>query len=116
MNKTGPTNIHLRKLISEVKKQKSGFWQAIADELSKSARIRKSVNLSRISRHSKAGEIVIVPGKVLSAGKLDHKLTVSAWQFSSSARAKIMEAGGKAITINQLVKENPKGTGVKILG
>jgi len=114
--RTGPTNIHLRKLISEARKLNSAFWLLIAEELGKPTRSRRTVNLSSINRYTKAGETIIVPGKVLSAGKVDHKLTVSAWQFSGSAKSKITEAGGKAITISQLIKDNPKGTGVKILG
>jgi large subunit ribosomal protein L18e len=116
MKHTGPTNIHLRKLISKIKKQKTAFWKQIAIELSKPTRIRRSVNLSKINRHTKDGETVIVPGKVLSAGKLDHKVTISAWQFSDTAKARIVESGSKPLTINQLLEENPKGSGVKILG
>jgi len=47
---------------------------------------------------------------------LSKKVTVAAYGFSESARAKIEAAGGKDLTIMELVKEMPKGTGVKIMG
>ncbi len=43
-----------------------------------------------------------------------HDLTVAAWSFSSSARKSIMDAKGKCITINELVKTAPKN--IRIIG
>ncbi len=87
--RTGPTNIHLKELIIELKKNSishnSNLWKRIAKELSKPTRVRRIVNLSRINRHTKENENIIVPGKVLASGDLDHKLTIAAWQFSEQA-------------------------------
>lgn len=118
--RTGPTNIHLKELIIELKKNsvshKSGFWKRIAEELTKPTRQRRIVNLSRINRHTKENENIIVPGKVLASGDLDHKLTIAAWQFSEQALDKIKKADSKAVLITELVKENPKGKGIRIIG
>ena len=61
------------------------------------------------------GEIIVVPGKVLSMGDLTKKITVAAYQFSENAEEKI-NAVGKAISIRQLMKENPKGKRIRIIG
>jgi len=92
------------------------FWKRVAHDLEKPTRKRRIVNLSRISRYSKDNDVIIVPGKVLSAGVIDKKVTVAAFNFSHQAVNKIVEVGGKAMTINQLLSENPKGKDIKILG
>ena len=60
-------------------------------------------------------EIALVPGKVLSDGELTKKMTIAAFQFSKEAMNKINKKG-KAITIKELIKENPKGKNVRIIG
>jgi large subunit ribosomal protein L18e len=56
-----------------------------------------------------------VPGKVLGEGDLTKKVTVVAFSFSDEARTKIAKSG-KAMTITELLKSNPKAQKVKILG
>ncbi len=116
--RTGPTNPLLRSAI-ELFRRKSGegspIWEDVAEKLSRSTRSRVEVNVSEIDRHAKDGETVVVPGVVLSAGSITKKVSVAAWKFSESAREKIRDAGGKTWTIEQLRKENPKGTNVKLM-
>ncbi len=104
----------------ELKKNASehqvAIWKRIAEDLEKPSRQRRIVNLSRISKYSKENEVIIVPGKVLGSGTLDHKVVISAYQFSKSAVDKINEAGSKIIDINDLIKESPKGKNIRILG
>ena len=113
------TNPELIQLIHSLRKKsnetKTAIWQIIAEKI-ESTHKRTSVNLSRISRYTRAGETVIVPGKVLGAGKLNHQVKVAALQFSKQAEKKIVEAKGKCMTINELVDKNPKGSNVKIIG
>lgn len=59
---------------------------------------------------------MVVPGKVLGAGKMDHPIHVAAFAFSDQARQKILKAKGKCLSILELAKKNPKGTNVKIIG
>jgi large subunit ribosomal protein L18e len=114
------TNIVLRKAIEELRKQASinnaPIWSSIAEELSKPTRRRRAVNISRINRYSKPGDVVVVPGKVLGAGNIDHPVTVAAFGFSKTALEKIVKSGGRAIFILDLVKENPTGSNIKIIG
>ncbi|MET1160715.1 MAG: 50S ribosomal protein L18e [Thermoprotei archaeon] len=120
MRKTGPTNIILRKTIRILRKAsreyRAPIWRAIAEELEKPRRKRRVVNISRINRYTKPGDVVVVPGKVLGAGILDHPVTVAAIGFSKSALEKIKAAGGKAIHILELLQINPRGSNVKIIG
>ena len=119
MKRTGPTNIVLRKTIRELRRTASRhdakIWKAVAEILEAPSRSRPAVNLSRINRNTCEGDIVIVPGKVLASGTLDHKVKIAAIAFSKKALEKIRAVGGEAIHILELVKENPKGSNVKII-
>ena len=115
VKRTGPTNPYLRGLVRELEKSKASIWQKTAEKLGKATRKRIAVNLSDIDRHAKENGVVLVPGVVLASGELTKPLTVAAWKFSASAEEKIKRAKGKVLTISELMKEKPKGTGVKII-
>jgi len=112
-------NQQLNTLIAQLKKtsieQDVGLWKRLAADLEKPTKQRRVVNLSRIEKCSKDNEVVVVPGKVLSMGELNKKVTVAAFNFSAEAYQKINKVG-KAMTIDELVKKNPKGSNVKIIG
>lgn len=112
---TKKTNTQLKGLISELKKRKELIWKKIAKELSRGAKNKRQVNLSKIARHAKTDDTIIVPGKVLSAGELKQNIAIAAWQFSEAAKEKIEQGGSKTMTIRELIKANPKGTKVKII-
>jgi len=116
---TGPTNPILKQAIADLKaagyKYKVPFATAIAEKMGRSTRRKVEVDVSRIERYAKKGETVVVPGKVLGAGILTKPVTIAAAAFSVSAIGKIEKAGGKIITIAELIEKNPKGTGVKVL-
>ena len=113
-------NQPLQLLIMELKKtsieKDVKLWKRIAKELEGPTSKRRVVNLSRINKYSKNNDTVIVPGKVLSMGNLNKKVTIAAYNFSKSALQKINSSGSKAISINELVKQNPKGSKVRIIG
>jgi len=92
------------------------LWKRIAEDLEKSTRNRRLVNLSSLKRFTKENETVVVPGKVLGSGEINHKLTVAAFAFSQNAKVQIEKANGKCITIKDLLKQNPQGKDVKIVG
>lgn len=120
MKRTGPTNPLLRDLIGELKKrsneQSVNLWKRIAVDLEKSTRQRRIVNLSRINRYTKENDVIVVPGKVLGSGTLNHKLTISAYQFSEQAKDKIEKVGAKIVPLLELSKEKPDGKRLKIIG
>lgn len=117
----GPTNPIVASLIYELRRasktHEAPIWRAISKKLTKPRRLRSEVNLSKISRCSKESDkAVIIPGKVLGSGEIDRPITVAAISVSEGARLKIEAAKGRVISISELVAENPKGTGVRILG
>ena len=118
--RTGPSNQILQNLIHELKKrsneQSLSLWKRVAIDLEKPTRQRRVVNLSSINRHTKENEIIVVPGKVLGSGTLNHKLTISAFQFSDGAKEKIEKAGAKIIPLLELSKASPSGKKIRIMG
>lgn len=114
------TNLVLRELVETLLKQSRKYnakiWYIVAEELTKPSRKRRAVNISKINRYTNPGEYVVVPGKVLGAGELDHPVVVAAYSFSKTALDKIQRTGGRAISIFELLKEKPNGSSVKIIG
>ncbi|UCH31848.1 MAG: 50S ribosomal protein L18e [Candidatus Bathyarchaeota archaeon] len=92
------------------------IWSKIARDLSRPRNRRTSVNLSHINRCTKAGQTIAVPGKVLGAGILHHPVTITAFTFSTAARRKIIKSKGKCLTFAELIKKNPKGSNIMIVG
>ncbi len=113
------TNPRLLKLIFDLKAksrdQNVGFWRDIAFRLEKPDRHYAQVNVSKLNRYTKDNEIVIVPGKVLGTGVIDHPVTVAALNFSLTAEELITAANGKCISIEQLMQTTPAGKGVRII-
>jgi large subunit ribosomal protein L18e len=72
--------------------------------------------VSHLNRCTQKSETVVVPGKVLAAGKISHPVNVAAFAFSEQARIKILKAKGKCLSISDLMEKNPKGANVKIVG
>lgn len=120
MKKVRTTNPELIKLIRFLRKQgresQAEIWRDIAERLGKPRRGRLAVNLSRLNRYTRKNEAVAVPGKVLSTGEMDHAITVTAFAFSEKAKEKIKAANGKCLSFFELIKKNPKGSNVKIIG
>ncbi len=116
--RTGPTNYELQQLIAELEPhaKKSDLWRRISDDLQKPTRARRTVNVYKINECALDGETVIVPGKVLATGDITKKVDVAAFTFSSEAKKKITDAKGKVLSITELLKQNPQGKKVRILG
>ncbi len=98
------------------KKNKAPIWRALEEELAGPRANRREVSVGRLAGITKAGEVVVIPGKVLGTGSLGHKLTVCAFSISEGAAKKIITAGGKVTTFEDLIKKHPDGKGVRIIG
>ena len=96
-------------------KNKTKIWSLLASEMSKSNRMRVAVNISRLNRVSSPGDTLLIPGKVLGTGSLNHRLNVAAESFSKTAQKKIRNAGGQCLTIEELVERNPTGSQVRMI-
>jgi large subunit ribosomal protein L18e len=119
MRETKSTNPELIQLIRFLKKQSSeqgvGIWRDVAENLSKPSRQSVAVNLSSLNRNTEKNSTVVVPGKILASGTLDHAVTVAAFSASAKAKEKLGAAKAKFLSIEELVAKNPKGANVKII-
>ncbi len=112
------TNPRLNDLIAELKSTSrntdADVWRDVAHRLEKPRSRHAEVNLGRIERYAREEETVVVPGKVLGSGALQKSVTVAAVDFSSSAETKIDQVG-ETVQLEQLLEENPDGSGVRVI-
>ena len=99
-----------------LKKNRAPIWKAVTKELSRSRSNRREVNIGQLAHVTKDKEVVIVPGKILGSGEISHKLTVWCLNISELATKKILDAGGKILPLDSLIKKYPDGKGVRMIG
>jgi len=107
---SGPSNFYTRKLIRDLWKTKINIWRKISKKLSGPRRNRIKANLYRINKKTKKNDTIVIPGKVLGIGELDHSLTIACLEYSQSAKKKIESSGSTLLSIDELMNQNPKGT------
>ena len=119
MVKFTKTNPNMKMIVASLKEKSYtedvAIWKDIAKRLEKPTRHSAEVNISDINRHTSPDEMIIVPGKVLGNGSLDHKVQVAAMNFSKTAEEKISTAGGECMDILEVVEKNPKGSKIRIM-
>jgi large subunit ribosomal protein L18e len=119
MKKSFKGNPQLQSLIFELAHRGGKgqpLWGAVAEYLERPRHQVRPVNLGHLDRHSGPGDVVVVPTKLLASGRLTHPVQVAALAYSEAARRKILESGGNAWSLRELLEKNPEGRGVKILG
>jgi large subunit ribosomal protein L18e len=103
----GSDNPEFLKLLAflekKARKEKSGLWERVVELLKKPRRRRVEVNLYKIDKFE--GDFIIVPGKVLGVGSIGKKKTIGALNFSSTAKKRIEESGGKALSLMSFANE-----------
>jgi len=118
-NPTGPTNRQLRMLARFLRKaavaNSAKIWRAVAELVERPRRSRIVVNVGKLNRVANNGDVVVIPGKLLGGGELKKRVIVAAVSVTPKAWKKVVEAGGEVLTIPELVRQNPKGSGVKIV-
>lgn len=112
-------NPELLRLIGELRRAArlgdAPIWATVADRLERPRHRSMPVNVGQLDRLARADETVVVPGKLLAEGPLTKPLTVAAVACSVGAQAKIRAAGGSVLSLHDLVKSRPRGTGVRLL-
>lgn len=117
VKKTDPRAAALTRALKKASwEHEAPIWRDIAKRLERPRRSWSEVNVGQIDRVCKDGESIIVPGKVLGAGAITKKVTVGAYGFSRSAEEKIRASGGKVLAIEDMLKANPKGKGLRVIG
>jgi len=96
-------------------RKKGDFWFSVAAQLAKPRRKAAKVNLEKLNKLTREGEVIVVPGKILSSGKLSHALTVGAFSISEKTKEKLKDSGSKLFSIKELASKYIGGKGVKII-
>jgi large subunit ribosomal protein L18e len=87
--------------------KKKDEWLKVARILSGPRRKAVSLNLEEINENSKDGEIIIIPGKVLSQGEISKKIKIVALGFSKKAEEKLLKSKIPSLSIIEEIKKNP---------
>ena len=115
MVKSNPIVIDLvQKLYTQSTEKNAPIWKDLARRLEKPNRNWANVNLSRLDRLTKKGDTVVVPGKVLGTGQLTKEVNVYSFNASQTAQEHIKKAKSTYGSIQDLLKKNPTGKGVRI--
>jgi len=105
-----------RRLIRQLENTKILIWKEVASILKAARRARPEANLAHINRIVKDGDVIVVPGKVLGNGALEHKnLTIGALAWSESCAEKAKAAGAKLLSLPQLLEEHPNGSNIRLV-
>ncbi len=118
--KKGPTSYTVKGMIMECeknyRKSKKPIFKRLAEELKKPRRQKREINISKLNRYTKEGDNVIVIGKLLSSGVLDHKLNIIAFDCSSEALKKVKESKSNIILLKEWLKEPKIPERVMLIG
>ena len=98
-----------------ISSRKHDKWMKVSEALSTPRKQSAEKNLSEINNEAKEGDVIVVPGKVLSSGEIGKKIKIVALKFSESAKEKITQSGSSVSTIIEEIKKNPEAKGVKVL-
>jgi large subunit ribosomal protein L18e len=98
----------------------SSFNKVVLRRLFMSRINRPPVSISRIKGQvtkGQEGKTVVIVGTVTDDNRLLEvpKVTVAALRFTNTARARIIAAGGEAITLDQLALRAPTGSNTLLL-
>lgn len=114
--KSNPLLVSLIDALKEASREHDApLWRDLAERLEKPRQSWAEVNVSRLERVLDEGETAVVAGKLLGTGHLTKAVTVAAFQASDGARRKVKDAGGEVIRIENLLEQDPSGTGVRIV-
>lgn len=83
-----------------------GLYKRVASLLETPSRRRGSVSLYKLNISTKDGDNVIVPKKVLSTGKIDHKISIAALEYSTGALNELKSSGCSIVDIKEMVGRN----------
>lgn len=82
-------------------KSHAKLWAKLYESMAVPRRRRAEVNLNKISKLSRDGEHVIVPGKVLGIGSVGHKVSITALEYSAKAREALDAKGCRVLGIRE---------------
>ena len=95
---------------------KSPAWNAVARGMNRPRRKAYEVNVYQLETYAKPKDQIVVPGVVLAHGEITKPITVAALKFSKQARDKIEKAGGKCMSLQDMIAKHPDGKAIRIMG
>ena len=98
-----------------IKAKKHLGWVGIAKILSSPRKNKVQVNLEKIEKQTKEGDVIVIPGKVLGEGEISKKIKIVAIDFSDKARKKLKNKNCEIMSILGEINKNPKAQEIKVL-
>jgi large subunit ribosomal protein L18e len=107
--KITPEKANVREWLSVLSAASKGesygpFFRKVHGVLAVPSRSRKAITLHKLDKHTKEGDNVIVPAKLLSTGKMTHKVNISVLECSDSASKALKGSGSRIVDIREMVK------------
>ncbi|MGC8669860.1 MAG: 50S ribosomal protein L18e [Candidatus Micrarchaeia archaeon] len=105
--KINAENENIKEWLEAIKKEadeKKGIWKNAYARMAVPERRRVSVNLYKINKYTKEGDVVLIPGKVLSIGNMDHAVSIAALSYSSNALSKLKASRCSILGIKDIIK------------
>lgn len=106
----------VKELKGAAKKNNAPLWSKLVEFASKPSSARRIVNLGQIDKFTKDNDVIMVPGKVLGTGNLSHKIILCSFSISNHGAQKVLQTGGKILSLTELIKKYPTGKGVILIG
>ncbi len=114
---SNPEKIQTLTLLRQAgKRSERRVWRDMSNRLESHKSQMSNVNISKVSKLTKEGDVVIIPGKVLGSGIIDHKIHIGAFSFSGVAVEKIRRADGEPLSIRAFLQKYINHKGLIILG
>lgn len=112
-----PARIQTLTLLRRAAK-KSGrkLWTDVLERLESYKSQMPYINISKVSTLTQEGDVILVPGKVLGGGLLDHRIHIGAFAFSGAAVQEIKRAEGEPLSIQTFLEKYLNHKGLIILG
>jgi large subunit ribosomal protein L18e len=109
-------NPETKKLVTLLQKQKDNIWHDVAKHIVRPKRRAVAVNIEKINKISKDSEIIIVPGKVMNKGSLNHNIVLIALKYSQGAKDKLAKKANMMSIQDFIEKKSAfKGINMRII-
>ena len=66
-------------------------------------RKRGAVSIFKLSNVTEEGDNIIVPRKIVSSGKMTHKINIAALEYSKGAREALTSSGSRIMTLKEMM-------------
>lgn len=68
-------------------------------------RKRGAISVFKLSNVTEEGDNVIIPRKIISSGKMSHKINIAALEYSKGAKEALAASGSKIMTLKEMMSQ-----------